>query len=192
MSDLLNTFRQKAEDLKASINRAGGIRATIEGLRRQMAIADRKRAIARIRSELKHLDAQIAEMITAVGVQAVGLHKAGKLAAVELQPLCQHIIELEAAIAEQRAELTRLEALATEAEASAPSLTPASAAPSASERSCAHCGKPLPPEATFCPYCGRAAAAPAKAEEDRYCVYCGAPLRPQARFCARCGHEIIR
>ncbi len=192
MSDLLNTFRQKAEDLKASINRAGGVRATIEGLRRQMAIADRKRAMARIRSELKHLDAQIAEMVTAVGVQAVGLHKAGRLSAVELQPLCQHIIELEAAVAEQRAELARLEALAAaEAQATEPSPTPSLAASAVPERLCAHCGKPLPPEATFCPYCGQMVA-PFKAEEDRYCAYCGAPLRPKARFCARCGREVAR
>lgn len=189
MADLLNTFRQKAEDLKTSINRAGGIRATIESLRRQMAIADRKRAMARIRSELRRLEAQITEMITAVGVQAVGLHKAGRLNAVELQPLCQHIIELETAVAEQRTELARLEALMA-AEAGA-GTAPAGAPPSAValERLCAHCGKPLPPEATFCPYCGQAAAAPSK-EEDRYCAYCGAPLRPKARFCARCGREI--
>ena len=112
MSDLLGTFRQKAEDLASAINSRGGIRATIDGLRRQMAEADRRRAVSRAKSELKRMDDQINEMITAVGVQAVGLHRNGVLNSPELQPLCQHIVELEAAVEQQRAELAALEAQA--------------------------------------------------------------------------------
>ena len=37
MTDLLNTFKERAEQLVAAINDRGGIRAAIEGLRRQMA-----------------------------------------------------------------------------------------------------------------------------------------------------------
>ena len=150
MSDILSTFRQKAEDLAAAINRSGGLRATIESLRRQMAEADRRRAMTRAKGQLKRLDAQIAEMVTAVGVQAVGLHKAGNLNSPELQPLCQHIVELEAELAQQRAELARLEALA------APAPLPEAAA--LEERFCAHCGAPLREGARFCARCGKAVA----------------------------------
>jgi len=180
MSDILSTFRQKAEDLAAAINRSGGLRATIEGLRRQMAEADRRRAMARAKGQLRRLDTQITEMVTAVGVQAVGLHKAGNLNSPELQPLCQHIVELEAELAQQRAELARLEALAAPAPPGAEA-----------ERTCTHCGRPLPDEATFCPYCGQAAPLPeAAALEERFCAHCGAPLREGARFCARCGKMV--
>ncbi len=175
MADILGTFRQKGEELLGSIQRAGGLRATIESLRRQMAEADRKRAMTKVRVELKRLDAQIAEMVTAVGVQAVGLHKAGKLDALELQPLAAHIVELEAAVAEQRSELARLEALAA-------------AERSPEERRCAHCGRPLAENGTFCPHCGQ--AAPAAQAEEAFCAQCGARLRSKAKFCARCGSPV--
>ncbi len=177
MPDVVGTFRRKAEDLIASINSAGGLKATIEGLRRQMAEADRRRNMSQVRSQLKRLDAQINEMNMAVGVQAVGLHKAGLLNSPELTPLCQHIVELEAAVAQQREELRRLEALANQ---------PADA----TERACEQCGHALPSEATFCPYCGAAAPAPIPEVEQRFCAHCGAPLREGSRFCARCGQVI--
>lgn len=174
MADLLGTFRQKGEEVLGSIQRAGGLRATIESLRRQMAEADRKRAMNKVRAELRRLDAQITEMVTAVGVQAVGLHKAGALSTPELQPLCAHIVELEAAVAEQRTELARLEALAA-----------AERAPQ--ERRCAHCGQRLAEGGTFCPHCGQ--PAPTGAIEETFCAQCGARLRPQAKFCSRCGRS---
>ncbi|MBC7237110.1 MAG: hypothetical protein H5T69_14815, partial [Chloroflexi bacterium] len=86
MSDLLSTFKERAEQLIAAINDRGGLKAAIDGLRRQMAEADRRRAINKIKAELKRLDGQITEMITAVGVQAVGLHKSGHLQSPELAP----------------------------------------------------------------------------------------------------------
>ena len=110
MSDILGSFRKRAQDLIDSINSVGGLRSTVEGLRKQMAESDRRRAIHKARADLKQLDAQINEMITAVGVQAVGLHRAGRMTAPELRPLCEHIVELEAAVAQQREELARLEA----------------------------------------------------------------------------------
>ena len=68
MPDLLGTFKQKADDLIGAINRTGGIKATIDGVRRQMAASDQRRSIAKAKAELKRLDTQITEMITAVGV----------------------------------------------------------------------------------------------------------------------------
>ena len=169
MADLLSTFRQKTEDLISAINDRGGIRATLDGVRRQMEQADRRRALAKVRAELKRLKGQITEMITAVGVQAVGLYKAGQLNSLELEPLCQHIVQLEASLAQQEAELSQLEAQ--------------EGAVQQGPRQCASCGKQLPGQATFCPYCGAAVVQP----EPAYCSHCGDTLRPGSKFCARCG-----
>ena len=175
MSDMLGSFRKRAEDLLASINSAGGLRATVDGLRRQMAEADRRRAMGQVRSQLKQLDTQIKEMNLAVGVQAVGLHKSGLLKSPELTPLCQHVVELEAVVEQLREELRRLEALAKQED-------------EPEERTCQQCGHSLPGEATFCPYCGAAAPAPTIEETPmRYCAQCGAELREGSRFCVRCG-----
>ncbi|MGI5914963.1 MAG: zinc-ribbon domain-containing protein [Anaerolineae bacterium] len=174
MSDILGIFKQRAEDLINTINSKGGLRATIDSVRRQMAEADRRRAINRARDELGRLDVQISELITAVGVQAVGLHRAGHLNSPELNPLCQHIVELQTAVEQQRAELAQLEARE--------SVEP----PDSGGRQCARCGHALTTEVSFCPYCG----APQEREAAKFCPHCGAPLRPGARFCARCGKPI--
>jgi RNA polymerase subunit RPABC4/transcription elongation factor Spt4 len=174
MTDLLETFRERASDLASTIDRKGGIRATLESLRRQMAEADRHRAISKVRGDLKRLDQQITEMITAVGVQAVGLQQAGRLSAPELAPLCQHILELKTALVVQEAELAKLEATANMANADP------------TRRACAKCGKVIPAEGTFCPYCGASAPAP---ESRRFCIHCGATLRAESRFCAKCGQS---
>lgn len=154
MTDLLNLFKEKADAFLATINQKGGVRATIEGLRRQMAEADRRRAMGRVKSELRRLDRQINEMITAVGVQAVALQEAGQLTSPELQPLCQHIVDLKAALSQQQAELAKLEAAASAASSAGP--TAASAAGGVT--TCAHCGRSVPAGGTFCPYCGAAVA----------------------------------
>ena len=174
MPDLVQTFRDKADELVASINRKGGVRATIDSLRRQMEVSDRRRAIGKVKSELVRLDKQINEMITAVGIQAVGLHEAGKLESLELKPLCQHILDLKTTLAQQQAELTKLETVETQQKAPLGSICPA-------------CGKPLPSEGTFCPYCGAALPAP----QERFCIACGAKLRQESKFCAKCGQSVI-
>ena len=178
MAQLVSTFREKAGGLIAAINDRGGIRATIEALRRQMAEADRRRMVSKVKSELKRLDRQVTEMITAVGVQAVGLHKAGKLHSPELQPLCEHIVELEAAVAKQKAELATLEAAHRGSQAADPA-------------ACKACGKPLIDGATFCAHCG-APVPPGISEAGgaRFCVHCGTAMRPGARYCQRCGQGI--
>ena len=172
MADLLSTFRKRTEDLISAINDRGGVRATLDSVRRQMEQADRRRALTKVRAELRKLNGQINEMVTAVGVQAVGQFKAGQLNSPELEPLCQHIVQLEASLAQQEAELSRLEAQAS--------------VPQQEARNCPSCGKGLPPQATFCPYCGSAVPQ----TEEAYCVHCGEALRQGARFCARCGQSV--
>ncbi|MBC7238204.1 MAG: zinc ribbon domain-containing protein, partial [Chloroflexi bacterium] len=97
--------------------------------------------------------------------------KSGHLQSPELAPLCQHIVDLEVAVAQQKAELAKLEAVA---QAGQPA-------------SCLSCGQPLIEGATFCPHCG---APVVKGAELKYCMHCGAELRPGARFCAKCGQEV--
>jgi len=173
MTELLGTFRRKAEELVATINQKGGISTTIDTLRRQMEASDRRRNMTKVKTELRRLDTQITEMITAVGVQAVGLHKSGHLTSPELAPLCAHIVQLEEAVARQKVELAKLEVQMRE-----------SAGPA--ERACPACRHTVPDAATFCPYCGTALPAPV----ERFCAHCGAPLRPAAQFCARCGQAV--
>lgn len=181
MADLMGTFKDKAESLVTAINSEGGIKATIESLRRRMAEADRKRTIRRLKSELQRIERQIGEMLTAVGVQAVALKRADALSSPELAPLCERIIDLEELLQEQKKELNRIEA-----EALAQTATPV--APAAAGATCPNCGKPLTTAGEFCPYCGQARATP-QSEAPTFCAHCGAPLREGARFCARCGKE---
>ncbi|MHB1357392.1 MAG: zinc ribbon domain-containing protein [Anaerolineae bacterium] len=207
MPDIIDAFRKKAEDVLGSINRSGGLRATIDGLRKQMAESDRKRAMSRARAEVKRLNTQVSEMITAIGLQVVGLHEAGKLTSPELEPLCQHIVELKAAVTQQEKELARLEA-ESEAEAAAQAKAKADAEAAAQARanvdaeaaalvkaraevavkthiaptpsanaSCTKCGKPLPAGATFCAYCGAAISTPMPVAEEKH-------------FCASCGSAL--
>lgn len=174
MTDLLSTFKQKADDLLAAINQGGGLQATIDGLRRQMAVSDRRRAMNRAKSELKRLDRQINELILAIGVQAVGLYKTGHLSSPELEPLCQHVAQLREAVEEQKSELAQLEALVQAAKAE-------------HATHCSACGKSVPENATFCPHCGQSVPDQAK---PRYCIGCGAELRPTSKFCAKCGRSV--
>ena len=171
MTDLINLFKEKADEFLAAINQKGGVRATIEGLRRQMAEADRRRAMGRVKSELRRLDRQISEMVTAVGVQAVALQEQGKLTSPELQPLCQHIIDLKATLSEQQAELAKLEASVT---------APAAETPAAGATPCANCGRPVPAGATFCPYCGAAVAVAARGTESVTGAPATSPSAPSA------------
>jgi len=192
MADLLGGFRDKAQSLITSITSDGGIKATIESLRRRMAEADRKRAIQRLRGELQRIERQVGELLTAVGVQAVALKRAGSLTSPELGPLCERIIDLEDLLVEQKKELAKLEAeMAAQAAASAASTADAPLATAAVPQAvvCAKCGRPLPQTAEFCPHCGQAKIAPPSS--PAYCAHCGASLRAGARFCARCGKEVV-
>lgn len=206
MSDILDLFRKKVEDALGSINRSGGLRGTIEGLRRQMAEADRKRALSRARAEVKSLNLQVDEMVNAIGLQTVGLYEAGKLLSPELEPLCQHIVRLKQAVALQEKELARLaaEVEAEEAARKTQEGLHASAGQGAvitipgAQRDaavCKACGKPLFIGAAFCAACGSPVAAPIvlpEAPDNRpFCASCGAVLRQGARFCAKCGTTVM-
>ncbi|MGC9360463.1 MAG: zinc ribbon domain-containing protein [Anaerolineae bacterium] len=174
MSDIIDLLRTKAEDLIASVNRAGGLRATVEALRRQMAISDWRRAVARAKADIKRLDEQITDLVTAVGLQTVALHEAGKLAIPELDPLCAQIVELRGTHRDLERELARLEA---EAEAAAKAQE--------TESRCPACGRSVEAGLRFCPHCG-ATLHPS----GRTCPYCHSPLRSQARFCSQCGKPV--
>ncbi len=174
MDDLFGAVKSRAESLLQDLNRPGGLRSTIQGIRHKMAEADQRRAINRARAELARLDGQLTETITAVGVQAVALHSAGRLASPELAPLCQHVVDIRTALAEQKDELAKLEALlAARRESQA--------------QACAACGRPLPAEGTFCPHCG--AVLPERSEA-LHCAHCGSVLRPGSRFCPKCGQAV--
>ena len=173
MSELVDLFRTKAEDLIASINRAGGLKATVEALRKQMEVSDRRRAVARAKADIKRTHEQITDMVTAVGLQVVALHEAKKLQVAELDPLCSQIVELRSTVRELETDLARLEA---EAEAAV--------ARDAGEH-CRACGKPIQPGLRFCPHCGVTLAPPAPT-----CPHCSSPVRAQAKFCSRCGRPI--
>lgn len=178
MPDVLQTFRQKAEEWAGALNRAGGVRAMLDGLRQQMAEADRRRAIGQIKTELRRLERQANEMVLAVGVQAVGLHKAGRLNAPELAPLCQHVSDLETALTEQKAELAKLEAEAEAAKAAAKATQPQPTSAGGAAY-CAACGKPLPGGSVYCPGCGAAVPSSAPVAPTADGVTPVATLTPQ-------------
>ncbi|MGI6379786.1 MAG: zinc ribbon domain-containing protein [Anaerolineae bacterium] len=173
MSDLIDLFRTKAEDLLAGINRAGGLKATVEALRKQMEISDRRRAVSRAKADIKRTHEQITDLVTAVGLQAVALHEAGRLQVVELDPLCSQIVELRNVVRDLENDLARLEAEAD-----------AAAARHAGEH-CPACGKTVQPGLRFCPHCGTTLAPTLAA-----CPHCHSPIRAEAKFCSRCGRPV--
>ncbi len=174
MDDLVGPVKARAEAVLHELNRPGGLRSTIQSIRHKMAEADQRRAINRARAELQRLDSQANETVTAIGIQAVAMHAAGKLGSPELAPLCQHVLDIRAALTEQQDELARLEAvLAARKTDQAPP--------------CPSCGKPLPAEGLYCAHCG--APVPGRTAGG-YCARCGGPLRVGAKFCARCGQAV--
>jgi len=178
MDDLLKAVTSRAEGMLRDLNRPGGLKATIQSLRQKMAEADQRRAISRARAELKRLDQQLDETITAVGVQAVALHEAGRLNSQELTPLGQHVADLKTALAEQKEELAALEEML------------AARHERETER-CSSCGSPLPEEGTYCAHCGAPIPSRVAAEAPaQHCVHCGSPLRPGSRFCPKCGRPV--
>ncbi len=206
MSDLITVFRDQAQALWHKISDEGGLQETVSALRQRMAEADRRRAVAKARGQLRELEAQIEDLVTAVGVQAVGLYRSGRLQSPELDPLCQHVAELQRTLEEQEAELTRLEAkleASRDAEASqerqaasnaAPeaSATETAAAPAEQSRRCPACGKSLPKgDFAFCPYCAKALP-PQEPLMPSHCASCGAELRAGASFCSVCGTPVSR
>ncbi|NLV73641.1 MAG: hypothetical protein GXY52_03000 [Chloroflexi bacterium] len=208
MSEIFDLLRKKVEGILGSINAAGGLRGTIEALRRQMAESDRKRAMVRAQAEVGRLNEQVNEMVHAVGLQVVSMQEAGTLNVPQFQPLCERITELKAAINTHEAELERLiaeekaaelarqqakeaAAAAAASEKQAPA-SPAAAPVSAASGMCRHCGSALQPGAAFCAFCATPVNDPSvpPSPASRFCANCGAVLRPRACFCAKCGTTV--
>jgi len=174
MAELLDSLKDKVGQVISSVDKGGQVRSAIEGLRRQIAEAYRKRQIKRVESDLARLMLQVEQATMALGLQTVALHEAGKLNHAELSSVCQHIVEIKAEIGKLEQELAQLQ--------------PPPAPVAQVGTSCPSCGKLLPQVGDFCPYCG------AKREpvvpEARFCLYCGAALRPGAKFCPACGQSV--
>ncbi len=171
MSDILNAAKSRAQELISDLSRPGGLRSTVESIKRRMAVADERRALRRARDEVERLEAQLGETLTALGLQSLGLYEAGDLPSPELEPLCERAVTIRQSLTDQKEALDRLEALAR-ARREAPS------------RRCPSCGQAIPDESAFCPHCG---AAVAPRIEPHLCAACGSQLREDAKFCPKCG-----
>lgn len=49
---------------------------------------------------------------------------------------------------------------------------------------CVSCGRDVPADGSFCPYCGE------RQPKRRFCAQCGAVLRDTDKFCTECGAKI--
>ncbi len=61
-----------------------------------------------------------------------------------------------------------------------------STVPSVNRSACAYCDYRYPPDAIYCPQCGR----PIDATQAKVCAQCRHPLRSGAVFCSHCGHAV--
>jgi len=174
MNDMIDAVKARAQGLMAELSRPGGLRGTIESVRRRMAIADQRRAIRRARDEVKRLEGQLDETVTVIGLQSVALYQAGRLPATDLGPLCERVIEIRQSLAEQKDTLERLEDLAQ-----ARRQVPVDLCPS--------CGQPVPMAGIFCPHCGATLEA---RMSSRVCATCRSALRQDAKFCPKCGTPV--
>jgi RNA polymerase subunit RPABC4/transcription elongation factor Spt4 len=148
----------------------------LAGLQQRMADADRRRKIEGVRKELAALQKEIDQMAKALGLQAFGLYEEKKLTHSELVKLCEHIAALKLKASEKEKELAALQ----------PTPPPPPA-------TCLTCGRELPAEGGFCPYCGAPRAekkAPDAEPQRRFCARCGAVLRPGVKFCPKCGYQL--
>jgi RNA polymerase subunit RPABC4/transcription elongation factor Spt4 len=173
MPDLVDGLKDKVGQLVSSVDKGGQVRAAIDGIRKQIAEADRKRQIKRLEEDLDKLKLQSEQAMTSLGVQALGLYETNKLTQPELAAVCQHIVEMKAEVAKLEAELAQFQPPAPSTQLG---------------QACPTCGKALPTGAVFCPSCG-AKMQPAPAEA-KFCLHCGAALRAGAKFCPACGQTI--
>jgi RNA polymerase subunit RPABC4/transcription elongation factor Spt4 len=174
MPDLVDDLKDKMGQLVSSVDKGGQVRAAIDGIRKQIAEADRKRQVKRLEEDLTRLKLQSEQAMTSLGVQALGLYEAKKLTQSELAAVCQHIVEMKAAVAKLEQELAQFQPPVSGAQSGAP---------------CPTCGKAVPAGAAFCPSCGaKTQSAPAEA---KFCLHCGSALRGGAKFCPACGQTVV-
>ena len=175
MTDLFDKLMESAGQVISEVDKGGQIQSAVGGLRQRMADAERNRKINLVKQQMRDLQSQEAQTISALSAQVLALHEAGTLTQPELKSLCRNVDEIRVQIREKEAELK--------------SLQPAQPEPSAGAR-CPHCGASVTPGGSFCQTCGGRVAEEEKAAQIRFCVQCGAQLREGARFCPKCGQTV--
>lgn len=187
MSDIFHQLKDGADQVISEVDKLRQTgQSALTAIQERMAEAERKRKIKQLQSDLARLRQQIDQMITALGVQVIGLYEQGKLSKPELVTLCEHVGELKVKVKEKEEKLADLQPLPPE-----PAQLTGPAAPVQTRLLCPSCTQPLPAQATYCPYCGTQTTSPAS-PQIRFCARCGATLREQARFCPRCGAEKLK
>ena len=197
MSDLFDKIVEGAGQVISKVDEGGKIQSTISGLRHQMAEADRKRNISRVKQQIQDLQAKEAQAINALSAQVLAMHEAGTLTQPELVALCRGVDEIRAAVKVKEEELVKLEppppppAPAPAVAAAVPAAAAPAAAPAPSaEARCPNCGVAVVPGAAFCQTCGQPLAKQEPPAPVLFCVHCGAQLREGARFCPQCGRDV--
>jgi predicted RNA-binding Zn-ribbon protein involved in translation (DUF1610 family) len=175
MSDLFDKLMESAGQVIAEVDKWGQIQSAVGGLRQRMADAERNRKINLIKQQVRDLQSQEAQAISALSAQVLALYEAGSLTQPELISLCRGVDDVRARIREQEAELAKIQ----------PPQPKVSV-----DRQCPHCGAAVVAGATFCQTCGGRVAKEAKPAPVRFCVHCGAQLREGALFCPTCGQTV--
>jgi hypothetical protein len=175
MSDLFDKLMESAGQVISEVDKGGQIQSAVGGLRQRMADAERNRKINLVKQQIRDLQSQEAQTISALSAQVLALYEAGTLTQPELVSLCRGVDDVRAQIREQEAELAKIQPPQPEVSASA---------------QCPHCGASVVAGAAFCQTCGGRVAQEVKPSPVRFCVHCGAQLREGARFCPKCGQTV--
>jgi hypothetical protein len=175
MSELFDKLMESAGQVISEVDKGGQIQSAVGGLRQRMADAERNRKINLVKQQIRDLQSQEAQTISALSAQVLALYEAGTLTQPELKSLCRNVDEIRAQIREQEAELKAIQPVQPEPAAGA---------------QCPHCGASIVAGGTFCQTCGGRLAEEQKPEPIRFCVHCGAQLREGARFCPKCGQTV--
>lgn len=177
MSDLLDRLVDSAGQVISEVDKGGQIQSAISGLRQRMAEADRNRKINQIKQQLRDLQSQEAQAISALSAQVLALYEAGSLTQPELISLCKGVDGVRSQIREQEEALKKVQP-------AQPERTP--------NVRCPHCGTSVIAGAAFCQTCGGELVPETKSVPVRFCVHCGSQLRDGARFCPACGQTIAQ
>ena len=175
MSELFDKLMESAGQVISEVDKGGQIQSAVGGLRQRMADAERNRKINLVKQEIRDLQSQEAQTISALSAQVLALYEAGTLTQPELKSLCRNVDEIRAQIREQEAELKKI--------------LPVQPEPTAAVK-CPHCGASVTTGGAFCQTCGGRLAEEQKPDPIRFCVHCGAQLREGARFCPECGQTV--